>query len=480
MKSLRSLIRQSVLMLMAGLLLVFSVLMYVGGDALLRRFVDDRLLGLAETLAKIVEQHPNIIESSGEDFALAAEVGRSEKEQHELQEVTHSLLVFSPDGRVVWKGPGAVAQHPVPNDAVFERVRHGNTVFETVESADGTPIRHLFLPIPRQGQVRYVLHAEASLLLYQKTLKGLVILLTVGSGTILLVAWVGGGWLAKKVLTPIEVLSTGAETMSEADLGKRLTLDSPYQEFRRLTQAFNSVMDRFQRSGEIQRSFCDIAAHEMKTPLTILQGNLEVALLKARTSEEYREALINNLEQVGRLIALTRSLLTLAKFTSGKPPVHLVPLALEPMIQDMVDELTLLADDRRITLLFESQSVPPVLGDAQWLKQALINLLDNALHYTPSGGAVTVRLQAVGEGVAVAVEDTGHGIEPEHLPHLFERFYRTDWARAKDSGGTGLGLPIVKEIAEAHGGTISVTSQVDKGSVFTLRLPVPTHQTIPA
>ena len=480
MKSLRSLIRQSVLILMAGLLLVFSVLMYVGGDALLRRFVDDRLLGLAETLAKIVEQHPNIIESSGEDFALAAEVGRSEKEQHELQEVTHSLLVFSPDGRVVWKGPGAVAQHPVPDDAVFERVRHGNTVFETVESADGTPIRHLFLPIPQQGQVRYVLHAEASMLLYRETLKGLVILLTAGSGTILVVAWGGGGWLAKKVLTPIEVLSTGAETMSEADLGKRLTLDSPYQEFRRLTQAFNSVMDRFQRSGEIQRSFCDIAAHEMKTPLTILQGNLEVALLKARTSEEYREALINNLEQVGRLIALTRSLLTLAKFTSGKPPVHLVPLALEPMIQDMVDELTLLADDRRITLTFESQSVPPVLGDAQWLKQALINLLDNALHYTPSGGAVTVRLQAVGEGVAVAVEDTGHGIEPEHLPHLFERFYRTDWARAKDSGGTGLGLPIVKEIAEAHGGTISVTSQVDKGSVFTLRLPGPTHQVIPA
>ena len=480
MKSLSSLIRQSVLILMAGLLLVFSVLIYVGGDALLRRFVDGRLLGMAETLAKIVEQHPNIIESSDEDLALAAEVSQSEKEQHELQEVTHSLMVFSPDGRVVWKGPGAVAQHPIPDDTVFERVRQGNTVFETVASADGTPIRHLFLPVPRHGQVRYVLHAEASMLLYQETLKALMILLTTGSGTIFLVAWVGSGWLAKKVLTPIEALSTGAETMSEADLGKRLTLDSPYQEFRRLTQAFNSVMDRFQQSGESQRNFCDIAAHEMKTPLTILQGNLEVALLKARTSEEYREALINNLEQVGRLIALTRSLLTLAKFTSGKPPVHLVPLALEPMIQDMVDELTLLADDRRITLSFESQSVPPVLGDAQWLKQALINLLDNAIHYTPSGGAVTVRLQAVGEGVAVAVEDTGHGIEPEHLPHLFERFYRTDWARAKDSGGTGLGLPIVKEIAEAHGGTISVTSQVDKGSVFTLRLPVPTHQTIPA
>jgi heavy metal sensor kinase len=479
MKSLRGLISQSALMLMAGLLLVFSILVYVGGDALLSRFVDGRLLALAETLAKIFEVHPNIIESSGEDYALAAEVSRVKKEQHELQDVTHSLRVFSPDGRLVWKAPNTVAQQPV-TDNVLEQVRLGNTVFETVESSDGNPARHLFISIPRQGQVRYVLQVETSLLLYRETLKDLVILLTIGSGTILFGAWAGSRWLAKKVLAPIGVLSTGAETMSEADLGKRLTLDSPYQEFLRLTRSFNSVMDRFQRSVESQRRFVDHAAHELRTPLTILQGNLEVALLKARTSEEYRETLINNLAQVSRLITLTRSLLTLAKFTSDKPPVQLVPLALEPLLQGLVEELTILFDERQIKLSLESQSVPPVLGDAQWLKQALMNLLDNALRYTPSGGAVTVRLQAVVEGVAVAVEDTGHGIEPEHLPHLFERFYRTDWARAKDSGGTGLGLPIVKEIAEAHGGTISVTSHVDKGSAFTLRLPVPTRQTVPA
>lgn len=477
MKSLHSLIRQSALILMAALLLVFSVLTYAGGDALLHRFVDGRLFGLAETMAKIVEQHPNIIESSSEKYPRAAELIRDKNEE---REVTHSLRIFSPDGRLVWNSPNAVAQTPVP-DHVFEQVRLGNSLYKTAETLDGRwSVRQLFVPIPLQGPVRHILQAEASLLLYRETLIGLVILLTLGSGVILFVAWIGSGWLAKKVMTPIEVLSTGAETMSEADLGKRLTLDSPYQEFRRLTQAFNSVMDRFQRSGETQRRFCDIAAHEMKTPLTILQGNLDVALMKARTTEEYREALINNLEQVGRLIALTRSLLTLANFTSGKPPVHLVPLALEPLIQDLVDELTPLADDRRITLTFESQSVPPILGDAQWIKQALINLLDNALHYTPPAGAVTIRLEAVGDEVAVAVADTGHGIEPEHLPHLFERFYRTDWARAKDAGGTGLGLPIVKEIAEAHGGTISVTSQVEKGSVFTLRLPASTHQTISA
>lgn len=234
-----------------------------------------------------------------------------------------------------------------------------------------------------KDQVQYILQAETSLFHYQKTLQGLVYLLALGSGATLLLAWVGSFWLSKKVLSPIEALCTGAETMSEADLGKRLAVDSPYREFRRLTQAVNAVLDQFQRGSEVQRNFCEIAAHEMRTPLTILQGNLEVALMKARTVEEYHEVLLNNLQQVDRLIALTRPLLTLAKFTSSKPPVNLVPLILEPLIQEIVDELTLLADDHRITLRFESQPVPSVLGDAQWLKQALINLLDNALRYTP-------------------------------------------------------------------------------------------------
>ena len=464
MKSLRSLISWSAFVLMAGLIL-FSALVYAVSEVLLHRFVDGQLFALAETLAKIVEQHPEILTQRAQGGALAADVRHS----YELPEVPHSLQVFSPDGRLIWTSSNTATPPSLPAD-VLQRVERDHTVFETVDSAS-IPARHVFLSTVQDGQLRYVLQAQTSLLHYRETLNGLVFLLALGSGATLLVAWVGSLWLSKKVLAPIDALCTGAETMSETDLGKRLAMDSPYREFRRLTQAVNSVLDQFQRSSEVQRNFCEIAAHEMKTPLTILQGNLEVALMKARTPEEYHEVLLNNLQQVDRLIALTRPLLTLAKFTSSKPPVNLIPLAVEPLIQELVDELMLLADDCQITLRFESQPVSVVLGDAQWLKQALINLLDNALRYTPSGGAVTIRLQAVGHDVTVAVEDTGHGIEPENIPHLFERFYRTDWARAKDSAGTGLGLPIVKEIMDAHGGSISVTSEVNKGSVFTLRLP---------
>jgi heavy metal sensor kinase len=299
----------------------------------------------------------------------------------------------------------------------------------------------------------------------------LALLLVVGVGAFTLIAWRGGDWLARKVLAPIEMLSAGAETMFKANLADRLSLDSPYREVRRLTQAFNAVMDRFQKSSESQRRFVDHAAHEMQTPLTVLRGNLEVTLLKARTAEEYRDALIGNLEQVERLITLTRSLLTLTKFAGDSPPVQLAPLALEPLLRELVAELAILTDDTGITLSLEAAPVPRVLGDALWMKQALVNLLDNAFRYTPRGGAVTVRLQVSGDQVSIAVEDTGQGIEPEHLPHLFDRFYRTDRARARDSGGTGLGLPIVRGIVEAHRGTIMVDSQVDKGSVFTIRLP---------
>ena len=151
--------------------------------------------------------------------------------------------------------------------------------------------------------------------------------------------------------------------------------------------------------------------------------------------------------------------------------MKLVPLSLEPLVQELVKELTVLAEDRKVRLTLEAHPVPLVLGDDGRLTQLLINLLDNALAHTPPGGAVTVRLRPVSGQVVMEVEDTGPGIAPEHLPHLFERFYRGDPARARESGGAGLGLAIVKEIAEAHGGTVRVDSILGKGSVFTVTLP---------
>jgi heavy metal sensor kinase len=274
-------------------------------------------------------------------------------------------------------------------------------------------------------------------------------------------------------LTPIEVLSETAQKISKpSSLGTRLSVGAPYEEFRRLAQAFNTMMDRIQKVVDAQRRFVADAAHEIQTPLTVLKGNLEVAFRKPRKAAEYREVLVGNLREVERLINLSRSLITLAKLAGNEDVPQMRPLALEPVVDALVDELRPSAEDRRVRLRLESRPVPPILGDETQIKRLLINLLSNALRHTPAGGAVTVSLDRAGEAVRLAVCDDGDGIAAQHLPHLFERFYRVDSARSRDAGGTGLGLAIVKEIVEVHHARIEVESDVGKGSRFIVSFEV--------
>lgn len=472
MTSFRNLIRAWALALILVLLAIFSALVYGGFEVLLERYADARLLGLAQTLATLIEQRPDLLSGSREQDLVPAQETGADEAQHELRETAHSIVVLSPDGRIVWQGSNVVPRPPV-SGPLLERVRRGHPVYDTVSTVNGPPVRRLSLPIPSQGEVRYILQAEVSLGFSQRALRNLLGLLAIVSAAMMAVAWFGSSWLARKVLGPIEVLSATTETVSGSALQTRLNVDAPYQEFHRLAQAFNAMLDRLQKVFEGQRRFVDHAAHEMQTPLTVLQGNIEVVLQKARTAEEYREALLNNWEEVQRLVSLTRSLLTLARLSGDHSLVQPAPLALEPLLRELVDELAVLADDHKLRLTLLADPVPSIQGDPRWLKQAVINLLHNALRYTEPGGRVTVRLGIRESQVCITVEDTGQGIEPDQLPHLFERFYRTDRARARDSGGTGLGLPIVKEIIEAHGGRITVESQVGTGSVFTLWLPIP-------
>jgi heavy metal sensor kinase len=472
MKSFRSVVRQSTLVLIAGLIFTFSLLVYWGFETLLHQYVDGRLFALAETLGGLIQKRPDLVLLMGDDL-ISKEDGatRSEEESRQLRQATHSVRLLSADGRVVWKGSEVVSGPPMDFPAI-EQMRRGETAYDLVRAADGSSIRRVSFPILVHGDLAYILQAETPLLFSQKALTGLTLLLTVVSVGVLAMAWISSGWLARRVLVPVRILSETAATISEPGAQSRFVLDAPYEEFQQLTQAFNAMMERLQKSRESQGHFVDYAAHEMQTPLTVLQANLEVTLNKARTIEEYREALINSLEHVERLVTLSRELLTLTRLAGDRTPVHRAPLDLQVLLEELIDELHVLADDREIRLTLHTEPVPLVLGDAQWLKQAVINLLDNAIRYTPPGGAVTVRLHSMEERVAVSVEDTGPGIEPQHLPYLFDRFYRTDSARARDCGGTGLGLPIVKGIVDAHGGAISLTSEVGKGSVFMLSLSV--------
>ncbi|HJT21626.1 MAG TPA: ATP-binding protein [Nitrospira sp.] len=436
---------------------------------MLHRSVDGRLLALGQTLGRLIEQRPDLMVKTDREFLSGQDEPPGDERSQELSEVSHSIRVLDLDGTVRWKAAGAFGGPPVQSEAL-KQAKAGQAFYESVQTPAGMNLRRIFVPVREEGEVRYLLQAEASLTPAERTLKSVIGLLVVSSIVMIVVSWFGSNWLVRKTLGNIQRLSRTAERVSESAFHDRVKLDAPYSEFQQLAHAFNSMLDRLQKAYETERHFVDYAAHEMQTPLTILRGNLELALQKERSAEECREVLVSNLNQVERLIRLTKSLLTLAKFTSGRPPMQLAPIKLEPLLRELVDDLALLAVDRKIHLSLESESVPMVLGDELGLKQIMINLLDNALRHTDPGGIVTVRLRSSGDAVTVMVQDNGHGIDSKHLPHLFDRFYRADSGTARNSGGTGLGLPIVKEIVTAHHGMVSVESEVGKGSTFTLTL----------
>lgn len=219
------------------------------------------------------------------------------------------------------------------------------------------------------------------------------------------------------------------------------------------------------------------AAHEIQTPLTALKGNLEVTFRKNRRASEYRETLIANLSAVERLMNLCRSLITLTRLAGADVQPVRQPVDLKSLLEELVQELAVLAEDRGLQLRLEATPIRPIFGNPEQLQRVFINLLDNAIRHAYEGGQVVVRIMPEDDGVAVAVSDTGEGIAAEHLARIFDRFYRIDTARSRERGGVGLGLAIVKEIVDAHGAEIAVDSVVGSGSVFTIRFPPPT--TIP-
>ena len=458
MVAFRTRIRRSAIALVLVLLATFSLLIYLGLSILLAQHVDRELLTLAKQEATRVE------------LATGALTSLDDDERDEMREAARSAVVLSPAGAVLWKGAATVDRPPLLA-AHLADLRRGLVLYDTITPPHDGSIRRISFPVTQAGSVRYFLQMETSLRVVDDTLHLLILLLATLAGTMLVIGWIGSRWLAREALTPVHALTATAERISVPSLRTRMVLAAPYEEFERLAHVFNAMLDRLHHVFEEQRRFIADAAHEIQTPLTVIRGTIEVALQKSRTTEDYREALMTNLGQVERLGTLTRSLLTLAQFSGDRPPVTLTPLALAPLVEDLVKELTPLAEDRKIKLAVEAQPVPLVQGDAGRLTQLLINLLDNALAHTGPEGRITIRLKPIPSHVVLQIEDTGSGIAPEHLPRLFERFYRADPARARESGGTGLGLAIVKEIAEAHGGTIAVKSTLGQGTLFTVTLP---------
>jgi heavy metal sensor kinase len=324
--------------------------------------------------------------------------------------------------------------------------------------------RQLFHFTP-PGEVIVVGHSLVSDL---RDLRRTALRLTAVGGAVLLVGLAGGWWLASRAIRPIRNISDTAAKISAGDLSQRINAADRESEFGELSAVLNSTFARLEAAFAQQKQFASDAAHELRTPISVLLTQTQSVLNRERSPEEYRQSLEACQRAAQRMRRLTESLLELARLDSGQEQMKRISFNLSQLVKERVDEILPLARQRHITV---SCDLPDMeyTGDSERLGQVITNLLTNAIHYNRDEGQVHVGVGAQDGTVTVDIADTGEGIPADELPNLFKRFYRANQSRT--DGRSGLGLAISKAIVEAHGGTITVASEVDKGTCFEIHLP---------
>jgi len=262
-----------------------------------------------------------------------------------------------------------------------------------------------------------------------------------------------------------------AEQITAERLSERLPVDNPEDEIGHLARVFNDTLAKLERSFEQLKRFTADASHELRTPLTAIRSVGEVGLQGTGSASYYRDIIGSMLEEANRLTSLVENLLTISRADAGHIRLERSPLRLLQLARETAGLLEVLADEKQQRLTVEGHDSAAVLADRSILRHAVMNLIDNAIKYSPVGGTITVRAERKGDQCVLDVIDTGPGISADHCAKVFDRFYRVDMARSRDAGGSGLGLSIASWAVKAHEGTIELFSEIGRGSTFRIMLP---------
>jgi heavy metal sensor kinase len=303
--------------------------------------------------------------------------------------------------------------------------------------------------------------------------------LALGVPLVIAVAAAGGYLLVRRALAPVEEIAGKAESITQHSLSERLPVPSAGDELAALSLALNRMITRLDDAFGNSKRFVADASHELRTPLTVIQGELENLSADPHLPADLRDRVGSTLEEVERLGKIVQKLFALSRLDAGEAQSEWVRVDLAGLASSTADQMLLLAEDRNIKVSREADGEVPVMGDRARLKQVLVNLIDNAVKYTPPGGSVRLKSYRDGSRAVVEVADTGVGIPAEALPHVFERFFRVDRDRSAD-GGAGLGLSIVRSICAAHGGRVEAESAPGAGSRFRVTLPLAPAASAPA
>jgi signal transduction histidine kinase len=372
------------------------------------------------------------------------------------------IQLIDRNGNVIVRSGNLGEQQLPVNLSLIEQGFAGNDAIETVAAGDGAGVRIMVSPLYLTDQV-ILLEVGQSLNFVDATMSQVRWALLASILLALILAVISGGALVRRALSPVSQIARTARSIeASSDLRRRVAYGGPPDEIGDLATTFDHMIEHLDRVFQSQRDFVADASHELRGPLTVIRGNVD--LLQRNLSAEDRSESVRVIHQeTARMVKIVDDLLLLAEVQSSQP-AQKQKVALKEIVLEELSRARTLAGRRKIVVGRQENLI--VTGDAQRLKQLLANLVDNAIKYTSEQDTITLSLFKDCEYACLEVADTGIGIAPEHLPQLFDRFYRVDKARSKGSGGTGLGLAIVKGIAEQHGGGVNATSELGKGSIF--------------
>jgi heavy metal sensor kinase len=452
--------------LLAALLLLFGGFIYFTLEQILERNLQDSLSKEAQTISEALLSK---IGQTGDAYVI------EEIDEHFAPRTTsHFLRVTREDGSILY-------QSGQPQDGTFDPTRVTAAYFNEpsswseVNMPNGKTLFVYSMVYPGFGGRRFSIQAGASNNQIRQVLGGLLTSLAFVLPIILGAAIAGGYLLMKRALSPLDEIAVVAEKITSRNLNERMPKVATGDELEKLALSLDRMMVRLEESFQHVQRFSADASHEIRTPLAILRAELESLHEAPGLAPELRESVGSSLEEAARLSRIVEQLLEVTRLEAGETLAGLTLLDLTEMAGTVVDQMRLLADEKQIDLSFKGSQNLHVMGDPVRLRQVVVNLVDNAIKYTPSGGSISVSSIPTDGNAILEVEDTGIGIPAEALPHVFERFYRVDAARTRQLGGTGLGLAIVKSICTVFGGTVTVRSAIS-GTIFRVELPLETRE----
>ena len=472
--------------LILGILLIsFSSFLYFTLSKSLHRDVDNKLSSLAKLIASESTSPLSKFGFGNIDQTLETSMN--------LKPIGKFIQVLDESGNIGRKSENLKnVQLPISLHAL-KNASKGLVTFETNRSFENTPLRIITFPLVENNHVTKIVQVASSLEEVEEALNTLFIILVITVPLALMVASLGGQFLAHKALKPVDHITQTARMITSQNLNQRIIPPKVKDEISRLIETFNEMISRLDQSFRQIKQFSSDASHELKTPLTILKGEVEVMLRKERTPQEYQHTLKSNLEEINRMSQIVEDLLILSKADTGDIRLNKGDISLTEILNEVVAQMDMLAKSKRLHLSTSNHHRDiHIFGDALRIRELFINLIENGIKYTEEGGSIHIALQKENELLVgnpsdrmkrekeefakIIVSDTGIGIAKEDQEKIFDRFFRVDKARSREQGGSGLGLSICKWIVEAHQGEIKVESELGKGSSFIIILPLfPPH-----